>query len=117
MRTTDALSANKPYSSARSSDLVRAPTALNSLRMTDTPTFRWRGFAWRVDGIPTLPWWNHEHRRQGYRTITRNICATGNLQDGSAYSVVRVVALRLHRAIRVLDHKAVETLPSFRRSG
>jgi hypothetical protein len=45
MRATDALEANKPYSIAFSSDLVRAPTALNSLRIAETPTVHARDLA------------------------------------------------------------------------
>jgi hypothetical protein len=53
--------------------------------------------------------------------VTRPLPGTsvrpGNSPGELAHSTVRVVALRLQRAFRLLDHKAVETLPSFRRSG
>jgi hypothetical protein len=41
---------------AFSSDLVRAPTALNSLRIAKTPTVHARDLALRVDGIQTITW-------------------------------------------------------------
>ena len=56
MRATDALEASKPYSIAFSSDLVRAPTARNSLRITETPTVHRRDFAVRIDRIQTTTW-------------------------------------------------------------
>jgi hypothetical protein len=36
--------------------LVRAPTALNSLRITETPTVHCRDFAVRIDRIQTTTW-------------------------------------------------------------